>query len=104
MTHQENYTFSKTFVIEELTQNGFDGIPEIFRVIMNNAMKAERDQFLQADKYERTEDRMGYANGYQTKDHQITCWRNHLGQFPKYGRADFILLPLRKECAVNGPC
>jgi len=66
MTHQENYTFSKTFV-DELIKAGFDGIPEMFRLIMNNAMKAERDQFLRADKYERTEDRLGYANGYKPK-------------------------------------
>jgi putative transposase len=66
MTHQENYTFSKTFV-DELIESGFDGIPEMFRIIMNNAMKSERDQFLQADKYERTEDRLGYANGYKPK-------------------------------------
>ncbi len=66
MTHQENYTFSKTFV-DELIESGFDGIPEMFRIIMNNAMKAERNQFLQANKYERTEDRLGYANGYKPK-------------------------------------
>lgn len=66
MTHQEDYTFSKTF-IDELIEAGFDGIPEMFRIIMNNAMKAERDQYLQADKYERTEDRLGYANGYKPK-------------------------------------
>jgi transposase-like protein len=66
MTHQENYTFSKTFV-DELIEAGFDGIPEMFRIIMNNAMKAERDQFLQANRYERTEDRLGYANGYKPK-------------------------------------
>jgi len=66
MTHQENYTFSKTFV-DELIESGFDGIPEMFRIMMNNAMKAERDHYLQAGKYERTEDRLGYANGYKPK-------------------------------------
>ena len=66
MTHQENYTFTKNF-IDELIEAGFDGIPEMFRTIMNNAMKAEGDQFLQANRYERTEDRLGYANGYKPK-------------------------------------
>jgi transposase-like protein len=66
MTHQENYTFSKNFV-DELIEAGFDGIPEMFRIIMNNAMKAEREQFLQANRYERTDDRLGYANGYKPK-------------------------------------
>ena len=66
MTHQDNYTFSKNF-IDELIDVGFEGIPEMFRIIMNNAMKAEREQYLQANKYERTEDRLGYANGYKPK-------------------------------------
>jgi len=66
MTHQNNYTFSQD-CIDELIVNGFDGIPEMFRIIMNNAMKAEREQYLQANKYERTEDRLGYANGYKPK-------------------------------------
>lgn len=66
MTHQNNYTFSKSF-IDELIANGFEGIPEMFRIIMNNAMKVERERYLQAHKYERTEDRLGYANGYKPK-------------------------------------
>jgi len=66
MTHQNNYTFSKDF-IDELIGIGFDGIPEMFRIIMNNAMKAEREQYLQASNYERTGDRLGYANGYKPK-------------------------------------
>ncbi len=66
MTHQNNYTFSKDF-IDELIGNGLDGIPEMFRIIMNNAMKAEREQYLQASNYERTGDRLGYANGYKPK-------------------------------------
>ena len=66
MTHQNNYTFSKDF-IDELMSIGFDGIPEMFRIIMNSAMKAEREQYLQAGNYERTGDRLGYANGYKPK-------------------------------------
>jgi len=98
VTHQENYTFSKTF-IDELIEAGFDGIPEMFRVIMNNAMKTERDQFLQANKYERTEDRLGYANGYakhafgETKDNQITSWRSLPGHSTSAGRWFLSLFP-----------
>jgi transposase-like protein len=66
MTHEDNYTFSKNF-IDELIDVGFEGMPEMFKIIMNNAMKAERETYLQANKYERTEDRLGYANGYKPK-------------------------------------
>jgi hypothetical protein len=40
MTHQDNYTFSINF-IDELIDIGFEGMPEMFRIIIKNAMKAE---------------------------------------------------------------
>jgi len=37
------------------------------RVLINQAMQVERSKYLQADEYERTEDRKGHANGYKPK-------------------------------------
>jgi len=62
MTHQENYTFA-----EELAEKGLEAVPELMRVLINQAMQAERSRYLQADEYERTEDRKGHANGYKPK-------------------------------------
>jgi putative transposase len=62
MTHQENYTFA-----EELAEKGFDAFPEMMRILINQAMQAERSKYLQADEYERTEDRKGHANGFKPK-------------------------------------
>jgi putative transposase len=62
MTHQENYTFA-----EELAEKGLDALPEMLRIVINQAMQAERSKYLQADEYERTEDRKGHANGYKPK-------------------------------------
>ena len=66
MTHQNNYTLSTT-LIEECLANGLDGIPELVRVLLNNVMQGERERYLQAGEYERTEQRQGYANGYKPK-------------------------------------
>ena len=66
MTHQENYNLSSD-VIEELSQNGINAIPDLLRVLLNNAMQAERSKYLQAGEYERTEDRKGHANGFKPK-------------------------------------
>lgn len=66
MTHQEDYNLSSD-VIEELTQNGINAIPDLFKVLLNSAMQAERSKYLQANKYERTEERTGHANGYKPK-------------------------------------
>ena len=62
MTHQNNYTFA-----EELAEKGLDAIPELMRILINNAMQVERSKYLQADQYERTEDRKAHANGFKPK-------------------------------------
>ncbi len=62
MTHQNDYTLTN-----ELAEKGLEAVPELLRVLINNAMQAERSKYLQADQYERTEDRKGHANGYKPK-------------------------------------
>ncbi len=62
MTHQTDYTFAA-----ELAEKGLEAVPELMRVLINNAMQVERSKYLQAGEYERTEDRKGHANGYKPK-------------------------------------
>jgi putative transposase len=62
MTHQNDYTFTREFA-----EKGLDAVPELLRVLINNAMQAERAKYLQAEEYERSEDRTGHANGYKPK-------------------------------------
>jgi transposase-like protein len=62
MTHQNDYTFADDFA-----KKGLDAIPELMRVLINNAMQVERSKYLQAEQYERTEDRKGHANGFKPK-------------------------------------
>ena len=66
MTTQSHCTLSDT-VLEHLTSQGLDALPELLRVLLNTAMEAERQQFLGASRYERTDERRGYANGYKPK-------------------------------------
>jgi len=66
MTHQNDYSLSPTLV-EEITRHGFEAVPEMLRVLLNSLMQAERSKYLQAEEYERTEDRKGHANGYKPK-------------------------------------
>ena len=46
---------------------GLDGLPDLIRVMMNEAMRIERENYLGARPYERSEDRQGHANGYKPK-------------------------------------
>jgi len=62
MTHRNNYTFS-----EDLVEKGLEAVPEMMRVLINQAMQVERSKYLQAGEYERTEERKGHTNGYKPK-------------------------------------
>ena len=62
MTHQDDYKLTN-----EMIAKGMEAAPELMRVLLNNAMQIERSKYLQADQYERTEDRKGHANGYKPK-------------------------------------
>lgn len=62
MTHQNDYTF-----LEDLVEKGLEAVPEMMRVLINQAMQVERSKYLQAGEYERTEDRKGHANGFKPK-------------------------------------
>lgn len=66
MAHQmdDNVLFQ---VFEVLTDAGFDGLAEALTLLLNEVMKVERSQHLQAQPYERSAQRRGYANGYKPK-------------------------------------
>jgi transposase-like protein len=57
-------------IVKGLIGQGPDGLKPVLELIFNSAMKIEREQFLGASTYERTEDRKGYANGYKPKEFQ----------------------------------
>jgi transposase-like protein len=53
--------------LELIQENGLEGLSEMIRLMVNQAMLFERENFLNARAYERSEDRTGYANGYKPK-------------------------------------
>jgi len=66
MAHVADSTALET-VLQVLTQEGFEGLAEAIRILINEAMKVERSAVLQAQPYERTGQRRGYANGFKAK-------------------------------------
>lgn len=67
MAHQVSDAAVFETVMELLTDAGFDGFAESFRLLVNQAMRIERSDALGAKPYQRTDDRKGYANGYKPK-------------------------------------
>ena len=66
MTHHVNPELLN-HVLQLFTDHGHDGFAEGLRLLVNEAMRVERQHVLQAQPYERTEARKGYANGYKPK-------------------------------------
>jgi transposase-like protein len=67
MTHHEQDRNPYNLALELLTANGFGGMAEAIELLINEAMKIEREGYLGAGHYERSGDRRGYANGFKPK-------------------------------------
>jgi len=66
MTNQIDSDLLNT-VLQLLTSEGSAGFAEGLRLLVNEAMVQERSAVLQARPYERSEDRLGRANGFKPK-------------------------------------
>lgn len=66
MTYQPNCTLPEE-ILEQIAVEGLEALPELIRILINEAMRLERDQHLGAGPYERSPERKGYANGYKPK-------------------------------------
>lgn len=78
----------KTFnaAVELLLANGFDGLAEAVTVLLNATMVAERSEHLGAAPYERSPERIGYANGFKDK-----TVKSRLGPLP-------LKIPQTRDC------
>ncbi len=54
-------------MIQVLDECGLDGMARAIGIVVNEAMKIERNEALGAQPYERTDHRRGYANGFKPK-------------------------------------
>lgn len=66
MAHQADSNVIE-IVVQLLCENGLSHMADAMRLMLNEAMRIERSQALEADPYQRTEKRRGYANGFKPK-------------------------------------
>jgi putative transposase len=66
MTYQNDFTLPSE-IVEQIAVHGLEYLPELIRTVVNTAMKVERQKYLGAELYERSEERRDYANGYKDK-------------------------------------
>lgn len=66
MTYRQDFTLPAE-LMEQVAKQGLEILPELIRIVINAAMQAERSEYLQAEPYQHTEERRGYANGFKSK-------------------------------------
>ncbi len=69
MTEDPNHTIPTT-LLEPILKTGLDGLPEAIAMLINQAMRIERQNHLGVAPYQRGEQRQGHANGF--KDREFT--------------------------------
>lgn len=70
MTHHETDSTTLKEVLRVLADNGMNGSGRALEILLNAAMKLERAEFLNAQPYERTDERVGHANGFKPRSLQ----------------------------------
>ena len=84
--------------MELLIENGFDGMADVLRILLNEAMKIEREDCLSAAAYQRTPDRKGYANGFKPKTVDTRMGRIAVDVPQVRGDVEFYPSALEKGC------
>lgn len=67
MTYQQSDFTLPTELLAQIAEQGFDALPELIRIVVNEAMRLERQQYLGVAPYQRAPERRGHSNGF--KDH-----------------------------------
>jgi transposase-like protein len=66
MTYQQDCTLPAD-LLQQVSEQGLDVLPDLIRTIINAAMQAERQHYLNAAPYQRTPEREAHANGFKPK-------------------------------------
>jgi transposase-like protein len=69
MNSDHDYLIEKKTILEHLTSNGVQNLKPLIEVLLNEAMKIEREEALRAAPYERNPERTGHANGFKERDY-----------------------------------
>ena len=56
MTYNNDFTLPPA-LLEQISEQGLNGLPEMIRILINTAMLTERQRFLNAQPYERSLER-----------------------------------------------
>ena len=66
MTHEEQSS-NVSQAVQLLAEHGFEGMANVIEILFNEAMRLQRQDYIGAAPYERSEERRAYANGFKPK-------------------------------------
>ena len=75
----------------------------MIRILLNEAIRAERENCLASGSYERPDERKGYANGYKPKTMNAWGGVRSASPFSRCERMAFTRVRSIKACAASGP-
>jgi len=112
---QLQFNLDMDFLKDSVMNSNIDNVVKSTVVlVLNEYMKKERDEYLKADAYERSEERQDYRNGYYDRDYMMSIGkiklrvpRTRSGEFSptvfeKYRRCDQAFALSMLEMVVNG--
>jgi putative transposase len=65
MTYQHPDFTLPTELLEQIAEQGFEALPELIRIVVNEAMRMERQNYLGVAPYQRSPERRGHGNGFK---------------------------------------
>ena len=112
---QFNFTLDMDILKDSVMNSNIDAVVKSTIVlVLNEYMEKERDEYLQAASYERSNDRVDYRNGYYEREYTMSLGKIKLkvprtrqgdfapSVFEKYARCDQALVLSMLEMVVNG--
>jgi len=95
--HREGMTMERIFQVL-IDANGENSMKTVLELMLNGAMRLERERALRAAPHERTEERMGYANGYKPKTLQTRMGKLDLEVPQVRGGLSFYPQSIERGC------
>ena len=84
-------------LLKELIEEGSDAFREVLEKLLNTAMQMEREEFLGARRWERSEQRRDHANGYKAKTLSTRVGQLQI-RIPQVRHLDFYPRSLERGC------
>ena len=84
-------------LLKELIEEGSDAFRGVLEKLLNTAMQMEREEFLGARRWERSEQRRDHANGYKAKTLSTRVGQLQI-RIPQVRHLDFYPRSLERGC------